>query len=113
MAKRWQDWMMLLIGFWLLVSPFLLMFPGGFGSHAATNSYLVGVLLVVINVVALARPAVWQEWVNLIIGTWLLLVVFVIGTEQRIVMWNNLIAGLVVVLGAISALNWIRIRPEQ
>lgn len=113
MAKRWQDWMNMIVGLWLLISPFLLLFPPGFDSQAATNSYIVGALLIVVTLLAIARPAAWQEWVVLFLGIWLLVAAFALGSGQRIILWNNLIAGLVVVIGAVSALNWIRVRPRQ
>ncbi|MGQ9427609.1 SPW repeat protein [Gilvimarinus sp. F26214L] len=114
MTRRWQSWMHLLMGFWLLVSPLLLAFAAGYGSTPAVNAYLTGAVLVAVNIVALTRPATWQEWVSLAIGAWLLLSSFVLGVaEDQLVMWNNLISGLVVVLGAVSALNWIRARQRS
>lgn len=114
MAKRWEDWMNLLVGLWLLISPLLMAFPAGYGSTGAWNSYISGALLIVINWVALARPAAWQEWISVLIGAWLIVATFALGiADQRLVMWNNLIAGLVVLLGAIAAINWIRIRPDR
>lgn len=114
MHRRWQTWLHLLMGFWLLISPLLLAFPAGYGSTAAVNVYISGAVLIVVNIPAMSRPAPWQEWISLLIAIWLMLSTFVLGiSDQRLVMWNNLIAGLVILIGAVLALNWIRARPEQ
>lgn len=114
MAKRWQDWMAILVGLWLAIAPLLLAFADGYGSTAAWNSYLSALVILVAAVVALQRPAAWQEWLLLVMGIWLLVSSFILGLDDdQLVMWNNIVAGIVIVLSAVSALNWIRIRPND
>jgi hypothetical protein len=69
-AGRWQDWINLALGAWLLVSPLLLAAHGDSGP-AAINSYLSGAAVLVLAVIALVSPAAWQEWLNFAIGLWL------------------------------------------
>src|SRR5271165_492911 len=71
MSKRWQDWMIMLLGCWLLVSPSTL---GYVPSHAVTgNAYGIGVALITFNIIAVGRIVdIGQELFNIVIGCWLL-----------------------------------------
>lgn len=72
MPIRWRDWGTLLLGAWLLASPWQLEFTL---NHAATaNACGLGVVLVVFNLISVARlMEQGQEIVNILAGTWLLL----------------------------------------
>ncbi|MFZ5589994.1 MAG: SPW repeat domain-containing protein [Pseudomonadota bacterium] len=64
--QRWQDWINLILGLWLLVAPFL-----GVGLHAdaaAWNSYIFGAIIALLSAAALGKPQAWEEWTNLVIG---------------------------------------------
>lgn len=72
MSIRWQDWIAILLGVWLIVSPWQLDFSL---HHAATaNACGLGVVLVVFNLISVARLLEQgQEIVNILAGGWLLL----------------------------------------
>jgi hypothetical protein len=51
-----------------------------FGSGPASqNAFVCGVVIVVISLAALAAFAVWEEWLNLILGLWLVIAPWVLG----------------------------------
>ena len=72
MTIRWQDWMTVLLGAWLLASPWQLDFAL---NHAAMgNACGVGVVLIVFNLMAVARLLEQgQEIFNILTGAWLVL----------------------------------------
>ena len=47
-SSRWQEWVSLVAGAWLFVSPWILAF--GSGSGAAWNAYIVGALVVLFSI---------------------------------------------------------------
>lgn len=99
---RWQDWFNLVLGAWLIVAPFVGV--GSAGDVAAWNSYVSGVAVAIFALAAIARPQVWEEWVNLVIGLWLILAPFALGfTDQPLPMWNQIVIGLLVGADALWA----------
>ncbi|MBI2313739.1 MAG: SPW repeat protein [Betaproteobacteria bacterium] len=77
-TKRWQDWVDLVLGLWLFVSPWVLGFATG-NETAAWNMYVMGTAIVVFSAVAVYMPRMWEEWVNMAIGVWLILSPYVLG----------------------------------
>ena len=47
------------------MSPWMLGFPSGAPSQ---NAFVSGIIIAVISIAALAAFAVWEEWLNLIMG---------------------------------------------
>ena len=68
--RQWEDWANWLLGFWLLLSPWILHFADQ--SAAMQNSVILGFLLILAEVVTLSAFQVWEEWVNVALGAWLL-----------------------------------------
>jgi hypothetical protein len=106
-TQRWQDWLMLLFGVWLFVSPFWMPAYASTAGVAAWNSYVLGVLTVIFAWVALASGRIWEEWVNLALGIWLIIAPFVLrfyGTETGAA-WNQIILGILIGADAIWVLG--------
>ncbi len=102
-TQRWQDWVNLVVGAWLFLTPFAGV--GAMSDLAAWNSYIFGLGIAIFAAAALYRPQMWEEWVNLLIGIWLIIAPFALGfTEQTAVMWNQIIVGLVVGADALWAM---------
>lgn len=101
--QRWQDWVNLILGVWLFITPFVFgMIP--VAGAAAWNGYIFGGIVAVLSVWALAQPRAWEEWVNLVIGIWLILSPFILTfTNQTAAMWNHLIVGIIVGVDALWA----------
>jgi len=93
--QRWQDWTVLLLGTWLLLSPFFGI--GGFNDVAAINSYLTGTAVLIFAITALARPLMWEEYANLTLGVWLVAAPFILGfAAQTGPTLNQVLVGLVI-----------------
>jgi SPW repeat len=102
--RRWQDWVILIAGVWLVFAPFYMTSYGLAGS-AALNSVGVGVLLVAASGIALARPRAWPEWINTVLGVWLVVSPFVLGFQDvAAVTLNHVVIGIIVVGDAMIAL---------
>ena len=100
----WQDWVNLVLGAWLLISPFLGV--GATNEAAIWNAYIAGVLIMVFAWAALARPQRWEEWLNLAVGAWLIVSPFVLGYAYLGgATWNHIIVGLLVGADALWAMR--------
>jgi hypothetical protein len=75
-TKRWQDWVNLVLGLWLFVSPWALQYAG---STAAWNAYVMGAGIVVFAAVAAYVPRAWEEVINAVLGVGLVISPFVLG----------------------------------
>lgn len=97
LRRYWQDWANLAVGVWLFASPWVL----GYADlrSAAWDSWLMGVVVAAVSAAALILFAPWQEWVNVIMGVWLLVAPWVMGfasSENAAALWNHVAVGLVV-----------------
>ncbi len=93
--QRWQDWINVLLGAWLILAPFLGI--GGISDVAAINSYLTGTAVAIFAIAALVRPQVWEEYTNMVLGLWLILAPFALGfTNLAGPFWNQVIVGLLI-----------------
>ncbi|MGD8429947.1 MAG: SPW repeat protein [Ectothiorhodospiraceae bacterium] len=102
--ERWHDWVMLLFGLWLIASPFVLG-STAVGGAAVWNPVIVGIAVGVFAIAVLSQPHQWEEWINLVLGAWLILAPFVLGFSGiAAATWNHVILGLLVGADAIWAL---------
>jgi len=103
--RRWQDMAMLILGLWLLVSPFILPFKS-YTDIAALNSYVFGVGVMLFAAIALAWPKLWEEQVNMALGIWLILAPYVLGFQaETAAMVNHFIIGVLIVADALWAVQ--------
>jgi len=101
-TRRWQDGVILVLGFLLLVSPVVMQYPELTGI-AALNSYVFGFTLMVFAAMALFRPQMWEEWINLVLGIWLLIAPIVLGFRSETdAVASHLLVGLLVVIDTLS-----------
>ena len=68
----------LILGVILLASPWIFGFPIG---AASQNAVISGIVIAAISLAALAAFAVWEEWLNLIVGVWVLVSPWVLGFQ--------------------------------
>lgn len=101
-AKRWQDWVILVLGVWLFFSP---LFMGYTDTGAASNAYVIGVAVALFAILALIDMRVWEEWINLVLGAWLVISPFVLGYSTfEGPTWNHIIVGLLIAGDAVWAI---------
>jgi SPW repeat len=103
--NRWQDWVTLILGLWLFVSPFF-MIGGSLSDAAAWNAYLLGGAVTVFAASALADSKPWEEWFNLALGLWLVAAPFALGFyhTEGAVAWGQIAVGGLVVLDTVWVL---------
>jgi hypothetical protein len=90
--KHWEDWVGAVLGFWLLVSPWVL----EYGEMAARqNAVLVGFLLIATEFAILSAFRVWEEWISVILGAWLVVSPWALGAGL-VATLNFVIVGLLV-----------------
>lgn len=66
---KWCDVANLILGAILCFSPWIFGFDAG---KISQNAYIAGIVIAVLAIGALAAFAVWEEWLNLIVGLWVL-----------------------------------------
>lgn len=97
------DVLNLIFGGLLVISPWLFHLPSG---SASENALIAGLIIAVISIAALAALAIWEEWLNLIVGLWVIVSPWVLGFAQGTAMQVHVVIGvLVAVLAAIEL--WI------
>jgi hypothetical protein len=107
-VRRWQDQLILVLGLWLIVSPWALAYPAG--SLQMTNAIVSGLILAVLSAFELYKTYFWAVVVNLLVGIWVVISPWVLRiADTRTVMWNELIVGIAVV---VLALWEMRTDPE-
>jgi hypothetical protein len=65
---------------------------------AAWNAWVVGVVIAALAIWAIVMFAEWQDWLNGILGVWLVIAPWVLGfSSLAAASWNHVIVGLLVV----------------
>lgn len=77
LTHSWQDTVSLLLGVWLIFSPWILGFTGT--PVAMWNAVLFGVLIAIMALMALIEFQEWEEWADMVIGAWLIVSPWVLG----------------------------------
>ncbi|CCF85042.1 conserved membrane hypothetical protein [Nitrolancea hollandica Lb] len=83
-----------LIGLWLMAAPAVL----GARDLSAGNDYLVGPLITVVAVIAMAEVLRPGRYVNIILGLWLIAAPWFLAGANAATIWNDGIAGLALIL---------------
>jgi hypothetical protein len=107
---HWQDWVSWVLGLWLCISPWAL----GFSADSASmqNAVVVGFLLILTEVVTLSVFAPWEEWLNVVLGAWLVVCPWVLGVTSVLARADFIIVGAVVLMLAIYEMRQARtVRP--
>jgi SPW repeat len=93
----------LALGAILFCSPWIFGFDAG---RASENAYVAGLVIAALAIAALMAFAVWEEWLNLIVGFWTLVSPWVLGFQGTNAMTVHVIIGAAVALLAAIEL-WI------
>ncbi len=94
LAIHWNIVFAALIGMALLFSPHSLHLTGA----AANNNHVVGALVVVCSVVAIAEIARGLRFVTALFGLWLIASPWVVGGFTGLALWSQVVAGMALVL---------------
>ncbi|MFP5404783.1 MAG: SPW repeat protein [Gammaproteobacteria bacterium] len=103
-TRRWQDWITLILGIWLFFSPWILRFYGEMPA-ASWNFFVLGIAFVVFAAFGLNLRSLWEEWVNLILGIWMIISPWVLQYSANTTPRDNaIIVGVIVAVMAIWAM---------
>jgi SPW repeat len=90
----------LILGAVLFVSPWIFGFDAG---KASQNANITGIAIAALAIAALAAFAVWEEWLNLVVGLWALVSPWVLGFQGTTAMTVHVVIGAAVaILAAIE-----------
>lgn len=104
LERRWQDWANVVLGIWLIVSPFILGYTDT-GTLAAPHSYAIGIAVAIFAFAALYRFYRWEEGVNLALGLWLIAAPFVLNfSNVGPALWNHVIVGILIGIDSLLVL---------
>jgi hypothetical protein len=78
--KSWQDWGLLVLGLWLLASPWVLGFAS-IADPAALAAWILGAAVVVLATAAVSTPRAWEEVVAVVLGITLIASPWVVGFD--------------------------------
>jgi hypothetical protein len=93
----------LILGAALFFSPWIFGFAAGSQSQ---NAWISGIVIAVLSIAALAAFAVWEEWLNLIAGLWVIVSPWLLQFQGTTAMTVHVTIGIIVaVLAAIEL--WI------
>ncbi len=109
LSGSWQDTIALILGAWLIASPWLLGFTGV--SVAMWNAVLFGALIMVMALMAIFNFHEWEEWADMVIGLWLVASPWTLGFARtydvmstNAATWNFVVLGLLTIAMAVWSL---------
>jgi len=106
--RRWQDQLILLLGLWQFITPWVYAYP--IPSPQAWNAFITGAVLAILAAFDLYKTYFWAVMVNLLVGIWVAVAPWALRVEdQRDIMWGSLAVGIAVV---VLALWEMRTDPE-
>lgn len=107
---EWENWANLVLGIWLFFSPWIFLENLNVVAMSVNiNFWLAGILIAISAGVALQQLKPWEEWVNLILGVWVILSPWIMGfAAQKYLVWNSIVVGL-----AIAVLSGIALPVAQ
>lgn len=103
-ALKWEDWVGIALGAWMLASPWVV----GFSDHsvAAMNALIMGSILVLAEMLELSVHEAAEEWIDIVAGVWLMVSPVVLGfTSLMPATVSTMSVGLLTVLFAAWALS--------
>jgi len=112
--NTWQDWCIVAAGLWLVISPQQLAFS--LDHYASGNACGVGALLIAYNLMIAGRLIEeGQEFVNLILGIWLIFSPFALGFSWIVAASVDMIAvgAAIVVLASLGIYRSATIRKRR
>jgi len=107
-AKRWQDQLILLLGLWFFITPWVFGYP--IPSLQAWTAFISGAVIALLAAYDLYKTYFWAVTINLLVGIWVALSPWLLGLAGNTeLMWTSLIVGVAV---AVLALWEMRTDPE-
>ncbi len=95
MKEHWQDGVSVLVGVWLVISPWVF---GYFNITVPTlTSVVLGVIIAVAAGAALLKFHEWEEWVSVVMSGWLIMSPWLFNyAAMAPAAWNHVVVGMLV-----------------
>ncbi len=99
-ARHWTDWVNVVAGIWLFVSPWALL--TGVGTAGAWNAWILGVIIAVVALFSFGNQR--TEWVNVAAAVWLFFSPWLLGFSQTALnmSWNSWVVSVIVFFVALA-----------
>ena len=94
--QHWQDAASLLLGVWLVLSPFVLCFAGA----ATWITIVLGLCVILFAVEGFVIPSYLEEWGEILFGLALVAAPWTVGYESVSATVNSMLSGILVILFA-------------
>jgi len=102
-VKHWQDPVNLILGLWLISSPWILRYQSE--TYALWSAVGLGVLVAASAIATLFRVKAWEEWANVVLGLAAIASPWILRFSESVVATSNtVIIGIVVAALALWAL---------
>jgi SPW repeat len=102
--QHWQDWANLLLGICVFLSPWAI--GRHVGSAVISNYVIVGIATSFLAIAALVAFRPWKEWIDLVLGAWLVVSPWLVGfSAVNALMWNAVLIGAFIIVCAWCALS--------
>jgi hypothetical protein len=96
---RYASGLNVLLGIWIIASPFVLAFTDN--TTALWNDIIVGAVVLILGLVRLegTRITSWASWGNLILGIWLVIAPYILTySDLTKALWNDIVLGIAVAI---------------
>jgi len=94
LPKQWEDWCNWLLGIWLCISPWALRFD--LEPTATQTAMISGLMIILTELLTLSAYRAWEEWINVMLGAWLVICPLVLGISSSAARANLVVVGLLV-----------------
>ena len=103
LRASYQDWVALVCAVLLFVAPWILGFSGDVAATRA--AWITGVVVALFAAAALVQFAEWEEWVNGLLGVWMIVAPWIVGfATVGVAVAAFVVLGIVVLAAAASEL---------
>ena len=93
--KHWQDPLNLVLGLWLIASPWVLSYSAE--TYLTWNAVIIGSLVVLLAVSEVYMLRAWEEWASVALGVWLIISPWALGfSDMAMPMWSAVAVGLAI-----------------
>ncbi len=98
-AWAWEDWVDMVLGAWLAISPWILGFTDN--GPATRNALIVGVAVAVLSGSTFLVYHIIEEWIDVALGIWLIISPWVLGASGN----SGVVADFVIVGALVAGLS--------
>ncbi len=108
---RRENWINLFLGAWIFIIPWALgtTTPGYSLTAVTINFWIIGMVIMLSSGAALFKLKLWEEWVNVAAGIWLMGSPAIFNyAEDASLFWNSLLFGLGIFIISATAIPLVQ-----